>query len=91
MSGKVSKSGDTMTGTLTVSKVVGYSEKDWQNAQFLSRSRNDQNEASRAGYGFENINKNAALLYLEAGANRLKVKFNNGESKTLAFTDDITS
>ena len=91
MSGKVSKSGDTMTGTLAVSKVVGYSEKDWQNAQFLSRSRNDQNEASRAGYGFENSDKNAALLYLEAGANRLKVKFNNGESKTLAFTDDMTS
>lgn len=80
-----------MTGTLSVSKIAGYSESDWRNAQFLSRSQTNINPDSRAGYGFENINKNAALLYLEVETNRLKIKFNNGDFKTLAFTDDIPS
>lgn len=91
MNEKVSKSGDSMTGTLSVSKIAGYSESDWRNAQFLSRSQTNINPDSRAGYGFENINKNAALLYLEVETNRLKIKFNNGDFKTLAFTDDIPS
>ncbi len=86
---KVSKSGDTLTNTLTVMKVVGWSESDWQNAQFLSRSNNTENPESRAGYGFENNGINAALLFLETEGRELKVRFNTGELKTIAFKEDI--
>lgn len=78
-----------MSNTLSVQKVVGYASEDWQNAHFLARSQNELNQASRAGYGFENGNKNAALLYLEADYNELKVRFNNGDLKTIAFTEDL--
>ena len=89
MSGKVSKTGDVMSNTLSVQKIVGYAAEDWQNAHFLARSLTQENASSRAGYGFENGGINAAFLYLDASLNGLKVRFNDGTLKTIAFTEDL--
>ena len=91
LGGKVSKTGDTMSNTLKVEKIVGYAAEDWEKAHFLAISQNDQNEHSRAGYGFNNNGVNAALLFLDVSSNNFKVRFHDGTLKTIAFTEDLQS
>lgn len=91
LQGKVSKTGDTMSNTLKVEKIVGYAAGDWEMAHFLATSQNDQNEHSRAGYGFNNSGVNAALLFLDTSSNVFKVRFHDGTIKTIAFTEDLQS
>ena len=80
-----------MSNTLNVKKIVGYAAEDWENAHFLATSQNDQNEYSRAGYGFNNNGVNAALLFLDALSNNFKVRFHDGTLKTIAFAEDLQS
>lgn len=91
LQGKVSKTGDTMSNTLKVEKIAGYAAGDWEMAHFLATSQNDQNENSRAGYGFNNSGVNAALLFLDTSSNVFKVRFHDGTIKTIAFTEDLQS
>lgn len=78
-----------MTESLKVEKVVGYAAEDWQVAHFVAVSRSDLNPSSRAGFGFSNNGENGALLYYEPVENSLRVRFSNGDLKTIAFTEDL--
>lgn len=87
-SNKADKNSDT---SLSVKKIVGYSANDYRNAHFFAQSPTNENQNSRAGYGFENIGKNGAFLFLNTVQNMLSVIFNDNTTGNLLIDNTITS
>ena len=87
-SNKADKNSDT---SLSVKKIVGYSANDYRNAHFFAQSPTNENQNSRAGYGFENIGKNGAFLFLNTVQNMLSVIFNDNTTGNLLIDNAITS
>lgn len=87
-SNKADKNSDT---SLSVKKIVGYSANDYRNAHFFAQSPTNENQNSRAGYGFENIGKNGAFLFLNTVQNMLSVIFNDNTTGNLLIDNTIMS
>lgn len=87
-SNKADKNSDT---SISVKKIVGFSANDYKNAHFFAQSPTNENQNSRAGYGFENIGKNGAFLFLNTVQNMLSVIFNDNTTGNLLIDNTITS
>lgn len=77
-----------VTGQLVLTREAGIGGDSFYTAPLSIRAPHNVNDTARAMIGFENVNNNAGVLWLNIDG-RLRFTDNNNQTKVIAWTDEL--
>lgn len=77
-----------VTGQLVLTREAGISGDSFRAAPLSIRAPHNVKDTARAMIGFENVNNNAGVLWLNIDG-RLQFTDNNNQTKVIAWTDEL--